>query len=114
MDVSVCGYHLYVYVLFTDSDVESSDQSDDGTETEPLVEFDGAAYTPRDHSNNSTTAASSKLKLILFKSIFFIGGFVVLVAGGIASQYHPPVDFNNCTQTEAVNQSIVVAVSDTV
>ena len=102
----------HLYALSTDSDDGSSDDAYD-TETELLIEVDGAAAgatnTPREHSQQST----AKLKLLLFKSIFFIGSIVLLVAGGVASQYHPPVDYDNCTQAEAVNQSIVITISDT-
>ena len=41
------------------------------------------------------------LKLLLYRSIFFLVGAVVLVAGGVASQYHPSADYSECDGSNA-------------
>ena len=93
---------LILYALPTESsDGESSDEPDLLTESDSV----DTVHVMKELSQ-SYTVASSKLKLLLFKSIFFIGGIALLVAGGVASQYHPPVDYSNCTQIVTMNQSL--------
>ena len=36
------------------------------------------------------------LKLLLYRSSFFIVGVMLLIAGGVASQYHPSADYSDC------------------
>lgn len=55
----------------------------------------------------------SRLKLLLYRSSFFAVGIVLLIAGGVASQYHPPTDYFSCSDTNSTHSSTVVSISPT-
>ena len=62
----------------------------------PLVLLDGE-YTPEaEHHYHQSQKAKPTLKLLLYRSIFFLVGVVLLIAGGVASQYHPSADYSDC------------------
>ena len=62
-----------------------------------------------------TAQMRSNLRLLLFRSVFFIVGGVLLIAGGIASLYRPPVsvyhgNYSDCTNDQGhSNQSNITS-----
>ncbi len=62
-------------------------------------------------------SAKSHVKLLLYKSSFFVIGVAVLVAGGVVSHYTSPSSSLNCSEpntTDINNSTLLVAPSNTV
>ncbi len=62
-------------------------------------------------------SSKSHVKLLLYRSSFFVIGVAVLIAGGVASHYTSPSSSLDCydlNTTDNVTMSLVVAPSSTV
>ena len=51
--------------------------------------------TGDDHGSPIPTAIS-RIKLLLYRSTFFIVGVLLVIGGGITSRFHPAADFSDC------------------
>ena len=66
------------------------------TEEIPLVSFEDGEQTPEAEHRHQSQKTKPTLKLLCYRSVFFLVGVVVLIAGGVASQYHPSADYSDC------------------
>lgn len=98
----------------TDLDIEVHERNGSDTLKEEMKESDnietGESHLTRSRTDRCGSGVKVRVVKVLSQGSFFALGLVVLVAGGVASMYHPYVDpdeYENCTaSTEQLNDSI--------
>ena len=67
-----------------------------GYEEVPLVSFQDSEIPSSDSKCTGKDHFKSNIKLLLFRSSFFVAGGILVVAGGVASHFHPDGDPSKC------------------
>lgn len=68
----------------------------DGSDLVPLVSFRDAEAPLSDIKCTAGEKLRSNIKLLLFRGSFFVAGAILVVAGGIASHFHPVGSYSSC------------------
>ena len=116
--LTVSNVLIYIFTVGeSDTEKDHDHHSSTAVEEIPLVSFGDEEQIPEDEHHHQSQKMKPTLKLLLYRNSFFIAGVMLLIAGGVASQYHPSADYSDCdgsNSSDSLNVSLYYHYSHTV